>query len=107
VAGLWLGWIPVVELVVALVDGWNDGGGERSCWNGGCGNWFFANFGPYFLLLQAIKPTSIYRQWKRVISSTQGKISAIDSVGRDPNHWFKVGMVHSQICRKVCLSWHV
>jgi len=37
VAGLWLGWIPVVELVVALVDGWNDGGGgekllERGLW---------------------------------------------------------------------------
>jgi hypothetical protein len=34
VAGLWLGWIPVVELVVeklvvALVDGWNGGEKER------------------------------------------------------------------------------
>jgi len=33
---------------------------------------FFAYFGPEFLLLQAIKPASIYRRWKRVISSTPG-----------------------------------
>jgi len=30
---------------------------------------FLAYFGPDFLLPQAIKSTSIYRRWKRVISS--------------------------------------
>jgi len=34
--------------------------------------WFLAIFGPDFLLLQDIKPASIYRRWKRVISSTPG-----------------------------------
>jgi hypothetical protein len=33
---------------------------------------FFAYFGPDFLPLQAIKPASIYRRWKRVTSSTPG-----------------------------------
>jgi hypothetical protein len=27
------------------------------------------------------------------------KLSALDLVGKDPNRWFKVGMVHYQICR--------
>jgi hypothetical protein len=34
---------------------------------------FLAYFGPDFLLFQAIKPASLYRRWKRVISSTPGK----------------------------------
>jgi len=37
----------------------------------------------------------------------RGKISALDSVGKDLIRWLKVGMVHCQICRKSCLSWHV
>jgi len=28
---------------------------------------------------------------------TGEKFSALDSVGKDPNHWLKVGMVHCQI----------
>jgi hypothetical protein len=31
---------------------------------------FLAYFGPDFLLPQAMRSTSIYRRWKRVISST-------------------------------------
>jgi hypothetical protein len=34
---------------------------------------FFVDFGPHFLHAQAMKSTSIYRRWKRVILSTQGK----------------------------------
>jgi len=29
-----------------------------------------------------------------------GKIAALDSVGKDPNRWFKVGIPSCQICRK-------
>jgi hypothetical protein len=35
--------------------------------------WFFLIFLPQFLLPQAIKATSIYRQWKRAIFSMLGK----------------------------------
>jgi len=41
--------------------GWKKNNGEAD---------FLAYFGLDFLLLQAIKPASIYRRWKRVISST-------------------------------------
>ena len=34
---------------------------------------FLANFGPDFLLPQAMKSTSIYRRWKRAILSTLRK----------------------------------
>ena len=34
---------------------------------------FLAYFGPDFLLLQAMKSTSIYRRWKRAILSTLRK----------------------------------
>ena len=33
---------------------------------------FLAYFGPDFLLPQAIKSASIYKRWKRAISSTPG-----------------------------------
>jgi len=35
---------------------------------------FVAYFGPQFLLPQIMKSTFIYRQWKRAILSTEGKI---------------------------------
>jgi len=44
------------------------------------------------------------------ISFTKEKISALDSVGNDPNRWLKVDMVHCQIVKSAaagCLSWHV
>jgi hypothetical protein len=66
----------VVELVVALVGGWNGGereGGKKTAETGQKG-WFFANFGPHFLVPQAMKSTSIYRGWKRAILSSPGKI---------------------------------
>jgi len=30
---------------------------------------------------------------------------ALDSVGKDPNRWLKVGMVHCQISAAACLRW--
>ena len=45
---------------------------------------FLADFGPDFSH-QAMKSTSIYKQWKRAILSTLGKIVALDSVGKDLN----------------------
>jgi hypothetical protein len=38
----------------------------------GCGCFFFVKFGLDFLLPQVINGVSIYRRWKRVISSTPG-----------------------------------
>jgi hypothetical protein len=35
------------------------------------------------------------------------KISALDSVGKDPNRWLKVGMMHCQIWRKSCPRWPI
>jgi hypothetical protein len=69
---------------------------------------FLADFGPDFLLPRAIKSTSIYRRWKRAIFLQWRKISALDSDGKDPNRWLKIGMVHCQIVKSVaagCLSW--
>ena len=62
----------VEKLVVALVGGWNDGerGGEKNCRNRGRGAvFFFPDFGPKFLLSQAMKCNPIYRRWKRNILS--------------------------------------
>jgi len=38
---------------------------------------------------------------------TGEKFSALDSVGKNPNRWHKIGMMHCKICRKSCLSRHV
>jgi len=61
---------------------------------------FFVNFGLDFLLHQAINSASIYRRWKRAILSIPGKNFSLDSVGKDPNRWFKVASLSCQICRK-------
>ena len=66
--------------------------GERNYRNGAVGGWFFVNFGPDFLLPQIINGASIYRRWKRVIPLSRGKISAIDSVGKDLNRWLKCAL---------------
>jgi hypothetical protein len=47
-------------------------GREKNCKNGAKG-WFLADFGPDFLLPQAMKSTSIYRRLKRAILSSPGK----------------------------------
>jgi len=47
--------------------------------------WFLANFGPDFLLLQAINSASIYRWLKRVILSLQEKnFQPLIKLGRIP-----------------------
>jgi hypothetical protein len=61
----------VVELVVEkLVGGWNGGEreGEKLQKQGQMG-WFLADFGPEFLLPQAMKCRPIYRRWKMNILS--------------------------------------
>jgi hypothetical protein len=63
----------------------------------GCG-WFFVNFGLDFLLPQATKSTSILGGGRGKSFLHRGEITALDSVGKDPNRWFKLGMVHCQIC---------
>jgi hypothetical protein len=89
VAAWWLCWLPVVELVFvvvyrlgllvfslekAAVERWRElqkaDGKRRKMETGGAG--FFVIFGPHFLLSEVINGASIYRRWKRVISSTPG-----------------------------------
>ena len=53
---------PVMRVVVAE----SHGGESRK-------TGFLADFGPDFLLFQAMKATSIYRRWKRAILSTLRK----------------------------------
>ena len=55
VVGWWLCWLPVVELVVALVGGWNGGEreGEKKLQKRGQRGWFLADFGPDFSSLRA------------------------------------------------------
>jgi hypothetical protein len=68
------------------IGGWNDGGRgrerEREMAETEGRGWFFANFGSNFLHDQAMKSTHIYRKLKRIILSTQGKITTFDLVGR-------------------------
>jgi hypothetical protein len=45
---------------------------------------FLAYFGPDFLLSQVINRASIYRWWKRIILSTQGKFHPLIQMGRIP-----------------------
>ena len=56
--GLWLGCITVVELVVALVDGWNGGEreGEKSCRNEAVGAGFFPTLDPIFSSFRTSNP---------------------------------------------------
>jgi hypothetical protein len=56
-----------------------------------------ADFKLIFFPTQAMKSTPIYRGWKRVFLSSHGEISALDSVGKDLNHWFKVSTMNCQI----------
>jgi hypothetical protein len=48
--------------------------GREKNYRTGQKGWFLADFGPHFLLHQAMKSTSIYRRWKRAILSSPGKI---------------------------------
>jgi hypothetical protein len=65
---------PVKRVMVAEGHGGERGRGKRENYRNK-GKWlvFLADFGPDFLLSQAIKSTSIYRQWKRAILSTMEK----------------------------------
>jgi len=63
---------------------WRERGKEKLQKRGQRG-WFLANFGPDFLLLQAINSASIYRWLKRVILSLQEKnFQPLIQLGRIP-----------------------
>jgi len=36
---------------------------------------------------------------------TGEQIPALDSIGKDPNRWLKVGMMHCQSAAAGCLRW--
>jgi hypothetical protein len=79
VAAWWLWWLPVVELIVGrpvmrvvVAEGHSREKKKREDSAETRKAGFLAYCLPDFLLLQAIKPASIYRRWKRVISSTPG-----------------------------------
>jgi len=52
---------------------WLERQGEKKTAKTGQKGWFLADFGPDFLLPQAMKSTSIYRRLKRAILSSPGK----------------------------------
>jgi hypothetical protein len=62
----------VMRVVVAEDHGGERGRGKRKIAGTRKMAGFLADFGPDFLLDQAINSTSIYRRWKRVISSAPG-----------------------------------
>jgi hypothetical protein len=78
VVGWWLCWLPMMKVMVGRpvmrVVVAEDHGGERKkkkkCAETGRKTGFLADFGPDFLLPQAIKSTFIYRRWKRAILYT-------------------------------------
>jgi len=95
-------WLPVVEkLVVALVGGWNGRErGEKKLQKRGKKVGFWLTFDLIFSSLRPSNPPLFIDGGKGQSCLHWGKFSAFDSVGKDPNRWFKVGMMHCQICRK-------
>jgi hypothetical protein len=45
-----------------------------------------------------VKSAPVYRVEEGNLVFTRKQISALDLVGKDPNRWLKVGMMHCQIC---------
>jgi hypothetical protein len=64
---------------------------------------FWLTLDPFFSSSRRSNPPLFIGGGRGYYCLHRGKISAIDSVGRD----LKVGMVHCQICRKGCLIWYV
>jgi hypothetical protein len=90
----------VVELVVALVGSWNGKekeGEKKNLQKQGVEGLVLADFEPDFFPAQAMKSTPIYRGWKMYSCLHREKISALDSIGKDSNHWFKVSTMNCQI----------
>jgi hypothetical protein len=66
------GWASYLWWSRWWLERWGERGREKLQKRGQRG-WFFADFGPNFLLPQARKSTSIYRRWKRAILFIPGK----------------------------------
>jgi hypothetical protein len=64
---------------------------------------FFRFLDPIFSSLRPSNPPPFIAGGRGQSLLHKGKFSALDFVGKDPNRWLKVGMVHCQICRKSCL----
>jgi len=67
--------------------------------------WFSANFEFDFFLTLNVKSAPIYRGGRGNLVFTGEQIPALDSTGKDLNHWLKVGMVHCQFAAAGCLRW--
>jgi hypothetical protein len=100
---------PVKRGVVAEGHGAERGRGKgENCRNKGKWLVFWLTLAPIFSSLRPSNPPLFigggrgksFQQWR--------KISSLDSDGKDPNRWLKVGMVHCQIVKSAaagCLSW--
>jgi hypothetical protein len=114
----WLCWLPVVELmvgrpvmrvVVAEGHGGEKGRGKREKFQKQ-GKWlvFWLILDPIFSSLRPSNPPLFIGGGREKSFLQWRKISALDSDGKDPNRWLKVGMVHCQIVKSAaagCLSW--
>jgi len=87
---------------MALVGGWNGGEreGEKKLQKQGKKAGFWPTLDLIFSSLRPSNPPLFIGDARGQVCLHYGKFSAFDSVGKDPNRWFKVSMVHCQICRK-------
>ena len=69
---------------------------------------FFRFLDPNFSSLRPSNPPLFIGRGREQYFLHWRKIAALDSDGKDPNRWLKVGMVHYQIVKSAvvgCLSW--
>jgi len=72
---------------------------------------FWLTLDPIFSSLGPLNPPLFIGGGRGQSCLHWGKISALDSDGKDLNRWFKVGIMSCQICRKrltelTSLGWH-
>ena len=87
--------------------GSNGGGreGETNCRNEGRGAGFLPTLVPIFSSPRPGNPPLFIGGGREQSCLYQEKISALDSVGKDPNHCLKVGILSCQIWIKIILFW--
>jgi hypothetical protein len=126
VAAWWLCWLPMVELVFLVVyrlgllvfslekttvERWRElqkADGERWKMETGGEAGFLRFLDPIFSSLRPSNPPLFIGGGRGQSCLQWRKISALDSDGKDPNRWLKLGMVHCQIVKCAaagCLSW--
>jgi len=64
---------------------------------------FWLTLDPIFSSLRPSNPPLFIGGGRGQSRLHKGKLSALDSVGKDPNRWLKLGMVHCQIAAAGCL----